>query len=272
LRKRRSAVIKSELSRLTCSVENGLARITLNQPERGNPIDGQFCREFRDIAIELSNRPDIRSVLIAAEGRYFSVGGDIMTLTRNRAALPGLVKSFTADLHTAISQFQRMDAPVVAAVQGAVAGGSVSIVALSDIVFASRKASFTAAFPMIGFSADSGSTISLSARMGFSRAKRFLLLSETLSADDALDAGLVDFLTEPDELTAAADSMALRFASGPTRAYGGIKRTMLSARTQGLETQLEDEAQALSSISTSDDSWEGLTAFEERREPRFKGN
>jgi 2-(1,2-epoxy-1,2-dihydrophenyl)acetyl-CoA isomerase len=262
---------KSEPSTIRCRVENGLARVVLNQPERGNPLDAHSCRELRDIAIELGNRDDVRAVLLTAEGKYFSVGGDIRSLTADRAALPGIVRSFTADLHTAISRFQRMDAPVVTAVQGGVAGGSVSLVALSDFVYASKKASFTAAFPMIGFSADSGSTLSLPARMGYARAKRFLLLSETLSAEEALEAGLVDFLTEPDDLAAAAESMALRLAAGPTRAYGGIKRTMMSGRTQGFEAQLEDEAQALAAIAASDDSWEGLTAFFERRKPQFRG-
>lgn len=261
----------ASLTAIECGIADGLARLTLNAPERGNPIDATLCRELRELSIELGDREDVRAVLISARGRFFSVGGDIKSFVRDRAALPGIVKSWTADLHSAIARFMRMRAPVVAAVQGNVAGGSVSLVAAADIVYAAAGVSFTAAFPMIGFSADSGSTITLSQRMGVSRAKRFLLMSETLPASDALAAGLVDFVTAPQDLMAEAERTARRFASGPTRAYEGIKQTMLHARTQGLESQLEDEAQTLAAVSRSDDSWEGLSAFLAKRPPKFSG-
>jgi len=102
---------------------------------------------------------------------------------------------------------------------------------------------------MIGFSADSGSTITLSQRMGFSRAKRFLLLSETIDAAEAQRAGLVDFVTASESLMPHAEAMALKLAAGPTLAYSGIKQTMLRARTQGLESQMEEEAQTLAAIA-----------------------
>src|SRR5690606_31748502 len=127
--------------------------------------------------------------------------------------------------------------PVVTAVHGDVAGGSVSLVAFSDIVYAAETVKLSAAFSMIGYCADSGSSISLSNRMGYSRAKRFLLLSETLTANEALDAGLVDFVTSPEDLAAAAEKTAMKLARGATQAYGAIKRTMMSARIQGFEAQ-----------------------------------
>ncbi|RJF86318.1 hypothetical protein D3874_04150 [Oleomonas cavernae] len=142
---------------------------------------------------------------------------------------------------------------------------------MSDFVYGSSQAKFTSAFPMIGFCADSGSTFSLPARMGYARAKQFLMLSETLDAPAAKAAGLIDYLVEPDDLFAAAEATALKLAAGPTRAYGGIKRTMLTGRLQGLEALLEDEIQELARLSTSDDAWEGMTAFAARRPPRFTG-
>ena len=160
---------------------------------------------------------------------------------------------------------------MVAAVQGNVAGGSVSLVAAADIVYAADGVSFTAAFPMIGFSADSGSTITLSQRIGLSRAKRFLMMAETMDAQEALATGLIDFKTSADKLMGEAEATARKFASGATLAYGGIKETMLRARTQGLESQMEDEAQVLAAISKSDNSWEGLSAFLEKRKPVFRG-
>jgi 2-(1,2-epoxy-1,2-dihydrophenyl)acetyl-CoA isomerase len=254
-----------------CVLDGGLARVTLNTPDRGNPIDQIFCREIKQLAIELSDCDDVRAVLLAARGRFFSVGGDIKSFARDRAAIPGIVRSWTADLHSAIARLMRMPAPIVVAVQGDVAGGSVSLAACADIVYAAEAVKFTAAFPKIGFSADSGSTITLSQRMGLSRAKRFLLMSETLNASEALACGLVDFVTTGDQLMAEAEKTARKFAEGPKLAYGGIKQTMARARSQGLESQMEDEAQTLAAISRSDDAWEGLNAFLERRPANFTG-
>src|SRR5690606_14694905 len=121
------------------------------------------------------------------------------------------------------------------------------------------------AFSKIGFCADSGSTVSLTNRMGFARAKRFLMLSEVLEASEAKDAGLVDYVVPASELKAFAEKTAAELAAGPTLAYGAIKRTIMSARPQGLEQQLEAEAQSLATLASSEDAREGLTAFGERR-------
>lgn len=260
-----------DLSTIECSLEAGLARVVLDEPERGNPIDGTFCREIKDLADALSESDQVRAVLLTARGRFFSVGGDVKTFAQDRAALPRVIKAWTTDLHAAIARLMRMPAPVVAAVQGDVAGGSVSFVACADIVYAADTVKFTGAFPALGFSADSGSTITLSQRMGFSRAKRFLLMSETMDARAALDCGLVDFVTPRDRLMAEAEATAKTFAAGATRAYGGIKQLMMKARTHGLESQMEDEAQTLAVVSRSDDAWEGIRAFVEKRRPEFKG-
>ncbi|SMH54587.1 enoyl-CoA hydratase/isomerase family protein [Mesorhizobium australicum] len=256
---------------LTCRIESGIARVTLTQAERGNPFDGPFCRDMCDLSVELSCRDDVRAVLLTAEGRFFSVGGDIRSFLKDLSQLPRVVKSWTADVHMAITRFQRMNAPVVCAVHGDVAGGAVSLAAMSDILIAAEGVKFNAAFSMIGFCADSGSTVSLTNRMGFSRAKRFLMLSEVLEAKDALATGLVDFVVQGAELTATADAMAAKLAAGPTLAYGAIKRTILSARSEPLEAQLEHEAQALAQLASTEDAREGLTAFSQRRKPEFKG-
>jgi 2-(1,2-epoxy-1,2-dihydrophenyl)acetyl-CoA isomerase len=254
-----------------CTIEQGLARVLLNRSERGNLIDGTFCRELKECAIALSESDEVRAVLLTATGRFFSVGGDIRSFAEDRSALPSLVKSWTADLHSAIARFIRMPAPVVAAVQGDVAGGAVSLMAVADVVYAADSAKFAASFPLIGFSADSGSTVTLSQRMGVSRAKRFLLTGETLDAEAAHTCGLVDFVTSKEALMTEAEKTTRMFAAGPKLAYRGIKQTMAKAQSQGLESQMEDEAVTLAAIARSDDAWEGISAFLEKRSPMFKG-
>jgi 2-(1,2-epoxy-1,2-dihydrophenyl)acetyl-CoA isomerase len=247
-------------------VRDGIARLTFTEAERGNPIDGAFCAEIDDVSIELSERPDVRAVLIAAEGKVFSYGGDIDSFVGANDHLPREIKRWTSGLHMAIARLQRMDPPIVAAVHGVCAGGMTGFVAGCDVVVASTEARFVAAYAGIGYSCDAGSSIALTRRLGFQRARRFLLLNETLDAG-----GFADEVVEPDALTARATELAERLAAGPTRALGEIRRLLLSAGDQPLETQLELEAQALARMAATADAREGLQAFAEKRRPQFSG-
>src|SRR5882724_2859651 len=254
-----------------CAIDGGLAHIVLNQPERGNPIDGDFCREFSLCMAELSERDDVRSVLISARGRLFSVGGDLSALASRGTALPATIKSWTADLHTGIVRMVRMRAPVVVAVHGNVAGGSVSLMAAADLVVIGKSVRISSAFAKIGFTPDSGSTTTVTRRVGLARARRFFMLAETMDADAALSAGLVDYVVNDDAVVAEAEQIARELASGPTEAYGGIKRLFLQTPDRSMESQLEDEAQTLAAISRTADAQEGVRAFREKRKPKFAG-
>lgn len=254
-----------------CAVDHGLAHIVLNRPDRGNPIDGDFCREFNVCMAELGERNDVRSVLISARGRLFSVGGDLSSLVRQGDALPRTIKAWTADLHVAIARMVRMRAPVVAAVHGNVAGGSVSLMAAADIVVMAESARISAAFPKIGFSPDSGSTTTLTRRMGVARAKRFFLLAETLDAETALSLGLVDWVVADDVVQEEAERIAREFADGPTEAYGAIKKLFAQTGDRSFESQLEEEAETLAAISRTADAREGVKAFVDKRKPAFVG-
>src|SRR6202011_5581880 len=197
-----------------CTVDGGLAHIVLNQPGRGNPIDGDFCREFSLCMAELSERDDVRSVLISARGRLFSVGGDLAALASRGATLPATIKSWTADLHSAIVRMVRMRAPGVVAVQGNVAGESVSLMAAADLVVIGKSARISSAFAKIGFTPDSGSTTTVTRRIGPARARRFFLLGETMDADAALSTGLVDYVVDDDAVLPEAEKIARGLASG----------------------------------------------------------
>ncbi len=116
-------------TRFDCEIDDGLAHIIFRDADRGNPIDGVFCHEISMAMAELSEREDVRAVLISARGKMFSVGGDLGALGSQGSALPATVKVWTAGLHSAIVRMVRMRAPVVVAVQGNVAGGSVSLMA-----------------------------------------------------------------------------------------------------------------------------------------------
>ncbi len=258
-------------TRLSLSVDAGLARLTLTNPDKGNPIDAVLCAEVCEAAILLSEDPTVRCVLLTAEGKSFSFGGDISSFTGDLDSLPKNIKRWTASLHSGIARLQRMDAPIVAAIHGVCAGGMAGMVAGADIVVASDDARFVAAFAGIGFSNDSGSSIMYARRMGIARARKFLLMNETLSANEALAAGLVDEVAGPEALVARAETIAKQLAGGPTKAFGEMRRLLTSVEDQPLEAQLELEAQALARSAGTRDAREGLTAFAEKRRPVFTG-
>jgi 2-(1,2-epoxy-1,2-dihydrophenyl)acetyl-CoA isomerase len=256
---------------LSLSVENGLARLIFNNPAKGNPIDAILCSEICEAAIQLSENADVRCVLVTAEGKSFSIGGDISSFVSDLDSLPSNIKRWTTTLHSGIARLQRMDAPIVAAVHGVCAGGMSAFVAGSDIVVAAENAKFVSAYAGIGYSNDAGASIMYARRMGTARARKFLLMNETLSADAALSAGLVDEVVSIDHLQRRAEAVAMQLASGPTKAFGEMRRLMMSVVDQPLETQLELEAQALARIAATADAREGLSAFAEKRAPIFKG-
>ncbi|TVO63498.1 enoyl-CoA hydratase/isomerase family protein [Denitromonas ohlonensis] len=252
-------------------MDDGLARVTLNQAEQGNPFNATLCREWLELANALASERTLRAILITARGKYFSVGGDIRMFTRNLDVLPERIREWTGTLHAGIARIARLDAPTVVAVHGVAMGGAVGLVASCDLVYASGSASFGAAYPSIGYSCDAGSSKALASRMGVSRGKRFLLCNETLDVSAAADCGLVDFVVDAEALQADAEAAARRFANGPTQAYGDIRRLFSNVMQQSLEAQLEDEAQSLARMAGTEDAREGILAFSEKRRPTFKG-
>lgn len=252
-------------------VEEGVARVVLNQPDIGNPFNEAFCREWAEVANELSERRDVRAVLISGRGKFFSVGGDIAMFARNLDELPARIKQWTVGLHMGVARFARLDAPVVAAVHATAMGGAVGMIAGCDVVYAARGASFGAAYSSIGYSVDAGSSHTLSARMGLARARRYVLCAEMLKADEAAAAGLVDFVVDDDAVLVEAEKMARRLAQGPTRAYGEIRSLFKNGMARPFEAQLEDEAQSIARMGATADAREGIMSFVEKRKPVFRG-
>lgn len=257
-------------ARLQVSAE-GLGIVTLVQPERGNPFDGVFVRELRDVFLRLWETPGLRAVLIRADGKNFSFGGDLKAFYPQRDQLGAVVRGLTADLHMGLQRAWRLPVPVVAEVQGFAMGGGVALFAGADVVLAGQSARIGSAFSQIGFSCDSGTTLALTARMGAARAKRFVILGEVWSSEQALQAGLVDKVVADADLPAAALALARQLAGGPTVAYGEVKRLFLRAGAAELESLLEDEALTLARVAATHDAREGVAARVEKREPVFQG-
>ena len=248
-----------------------LARITLVNGAKGNPLGLEFGRELRAIAIDLEGMSDLRAVLWTAEGKNFSVGGNLGAFA-DVDDLAAYVRESTADYHSALSRLMRLRAPMVSAVQGACAGAGVALAALSDIVIASSDSSFTIAYTAIGFSPDGASTYVLPRLIGLRRFQELVLTNRRVLAEEALAIGLVTQLEEPSRLLESAEAVAARLAEGPTGAYGATKRLLLQTFGSDLECQLEMESRLLSEQCGGTDVREGIAATIGKRRASFGGN
>jgi len=251
--------------------EEGLGIVTLTQPDRGNPFDGVFVRQIKDVFLQLWETPGLRAVLLRAEGRNFSFGGDLKSFYAQRTQLAPMVRSWTADLHMALQRAWRLPVPMVAEVQGFAMGGAVALFAGADVVVAGQSVRIGSAFAQLGFSCDSGTTVALTCRMGAARAKRFVMLAQVLDSAQAYQSGLVDKVVADDVLSAEALALARQLAAGPTVALGEIKRLFMRASAIEMEALLEDEALTLARVAGTYDAQEGIAARQEKRQPQFQG-
>jgi 2-(1,2-epoxy-1,2-dihydrophenyl)acetyl-CoA isomerase len=263
--------MKMEFTTLLFDVRDHVAHITLNRPDAANSINEEMGKDLMHAALRCDEDPEIRAVLISGAGKIFSGGGDLKAFSAKGDQLPYHVKEITTYLHAAMSRLTRMDAPVVAAVHGAVAGAGMSIAIACDIVVAAETTRFMVAYTRAGLVPDGSSTYFLPRIIGLKRALELTLTNRMFSAQEALQWGLVTRVVPDNELLAQAKALAVQLASGPTRAYGLSKRLLHSGWTETLETQMENESQAIANSARTRDALEGITAFLEKRPPKYKG-
>jgi 2-(1,2-epoxy-1,2-dihydrophenyl)acetyl-CoA isomerase len=250
-----------------------VARLTLNRPASLNTLDLAMVDALVAASAALAKDTSVRVVVLAGSGKHFMAGGDVRTFhdTLNRppderhAVFDDLVER----IHFAIETIHRLDAPVIARVQGAVAGFGLSMVCACDLAIASDDAYFAAAYRQIGLTPDGGMSWSLPRLVGARRAAAILLLSERFGAQEALAMGLVNRVVPGAELDAAVEKVVAAIASGPRGALARTKRLLRQSSTCTLPEQLRAEAASFAACSSTDEFVEGVTAFVEKRPARF---
>ena len=256
---------------LCFEIDGNVATITFDRPDSANTINGTMAKELNDVSIVCDEDPEIRAVLLCGNNRFFCAGGDLSAFLTQEDKIAANIKATAADLHLAISRFSRMKAPLVAAVAGTAAGAGLSLVGLADLVVAGRSANFVMAYTAAGLSPDGSSTYFLPRRIGFSRTRELMLTNRVLSAEEALDWGLVNQLVDDEEVLDASRKLADTLASGPSRAFAAVKQMLDTSMSNGLETQMELEVRSIAEMAASDDGKEGIQAFLEKRKPQFTG-
>ena len=256
---------------LVFEVADGVGLIRLNRPDDGNAITLEMALELLDAASRCDEDPGVRAVVLTGSGKMFCAGGNLKVFAAQGEGVSSYLKKVTQALHAAISRFNRMAAPVVAAINGTAAGGGLSLALATDIAIAAESAKFTLAYTRVGLIPDGASTYFLARLVGLRRAKEMVLLNPVLSANQALEWGLINRVVADDQVMTAALEMARQLATGPTQAFGASKRLILSGATESLESQMEKESRTIAAMAGSPDGQEGIAAFIGKRTPTFTG-
>jgi 2-(1,2-epoxy-1,2-dihydrophenyl)acetyl-CoA isomerase len=251
-------------------VRENVADITLNRPQAGNALDLEMAKQLMAAALLCEADRSVRAVLLKGAGKSFCAGGDVKVFAA-QADLPPYLREITSYLHLAISRFARLDAPVIAAVDGSAAGGGFSLAISCDLVIAAESATFLMAYSKIGMAPDGGSTYFLPRLVGLKRAMELAVTNRVLSAREACDWGIVTEVVPADGLMARAEELARSLAQGPTGAFGSAKRLLHGGWNQTLETQMELESRAIAEAGGTADGQEGIRAFLEKRKAKFGG-
>jgi 2-(1,2-epoxy-1,2-dihydrophenyl)acetyl-CoA isomerase len=260
------------MNTLLYEVKDHVARITLNRPDAANALNMEMGLDLMHASIRASEDPAVRAVILTGAGKMFSGGGDLKSFAAQEDRLPGHLKEVALYLHAAISRFVRMDAPVIAAVNGSAGGAGMSLCLFADLVLAAESAKFTLAYTRAGLSPDGGSTYFLPRIVGVRRALELALTNRILSAKEACEWGIVTKVVPDAELQAEAQTLAKSLAAGATRAFGAAKRLLHHSSAESLETQMELEAQAIADQARTADAREGIAAFIAKRAASFRGS
>jgi 2-(1,2-epoxy-1,2-dihydrophenyl)acetyl-CoA isomerase len=250
----------------------GELRITLNRPESMNAWNLQFGAELLQVVEDAATDPQVRSVTITGAGRAFSSGADLKAgFEPEPGGHPDVRTPLNERYHPIIAGIRRMPKPVLAAVNGPAVGIGASLAFAADVTIARESAYFSLAFVNIGLVPDGGSSLFVPERAGFSRATAMAMLGERVPAPQALEWGLITKVAADDAFEAEVDALAHKLATGPTRAYAGIKRQLNAWAFARMDEQLDLEAEIQQEAAASGDFMEGVQAFLEKRPAAFGG-
>lgn len=249
-------------------LEAGIARLTLNRPERLNSFTVQMHKEVADTLDRLEGA---RVLVLTGAGRGFCAGQDL----GDRAVAPGEAVDLGHSVETCynplIRRLTSLPLPVIARVNGVAAGAGANIALACDIVIAAKSAKFIQSFASIGLIPDSGGTWALPRLVGQARALGLALTAEPLPADKAAEWGLIWKTVEDERLDEEVDAVVGRFAAGPTRGLARIKKMIRESWAHSLDEELDLQRDVMRELGFSEDYREGVAAFMEKRKPNFTG-
>jgi 2-(1,2-epoxy-1,2-dihydrophenyl)acetyl-CoA isomerase len=261
--------------RIIVEKANGVARMTINRPEKHNAMDVQFFREFGPCVDELSREAEVKAIVLTGAGRSFCSGIDISALAE--FGRPGSVTFGSSlsepfgPLQSVVRSLRACHKPVIAAVNGFASGMGMSLLCLCDHRIASEQASFAPGFIRMGLAGEFGITYVLPRLIGFPLSLKFLTTDETRDARWAEKSGLVDEVVSAENLIETAQALAAKLVEMPPLALGMVKELLYQGLESNFDHQIQSEAYAASILLGTEDFQEATRAFLEKRPPVFKG-
>jgi 2-(1,2-epoxy-1,2-dihydrophenyl)acetyl-CoA isomerase len=256
---------------ISVSREGGIARLTFNRPDKLNAFTRAMHVELREALTAAGSDQDCRVVVLTGAGRAFSAGQDLADTGAAGGAAMDAGKMLEEAYNPLITLITTLEKPVIAAVNGIAAGAAANIAFACDLVYAARSASFLQAFARIGLIPDAGGTWVLPRLVGPVRARGLAMLAEPLTAEKAEAWGLIWKCVDDDKLAAEVAAVAGRLATAATYGLALAKRALAASSTNTLAQQLDLERDLQRLAGASPDAREGITAFLEKRAPRYTG-
>lgn len=250
--------------------EEGVATVTLCRPKEMNALSTTMFEELNVLLPQINESTQIRAVILTGEGRAFCAGGDLGEMKAGYGGNAGFYHHME-QANRCTATLVELNKPVIAAVNGAATGAGINLALAADVVIASEKAKFSEIFGNVGLIPDLGGTYLLPRIVGRAKAKEIVFTYRMITAQEALEMGIVHKLVKPDTLMTEAYTMAKKFAAGPTFAFGMGKKLIDRSYETDLHTALHMEALSQALAANSKDHAEGVAAFFEKREHQFVG-
>lgn len=256
------------------SIDDGVATLTMNRPERRNAMSKAMLADLLEALGRLASDNAVGAVVLTGTDPAFCAGGDVKAMAEGKEFAAGTMEEKARLLrgHMEISRLlHEMPKPTIAMVRGAAAGAGLSLALACDMRIAGTSAKFTTAFARVGYSGDFGGSYYLTRLVGTAKARELYYTADLLDAATALELGLVNRVVPDDELESETRALAARLASGPRIAIAYMKRNMNAAESCTLAELLDLEAWHHTRCGMTEDHREATKAFVEKREPVFKG-
>jgi enoyl-CoA hydratase/carnithine racemase len=270
---RASAPLTERWDHFDFAIEDGVARVTLNRPEKLNPLTFESYADLRDLLAELPHHEDVKVLVIQGEGRGFCGGGDVNEIIGELITMQaGDLMRFTKMTGDVIRAMRECPIPIIVKVQGIAAGAGAVVALAADFRVVGRSGRFAFLFTRVGLSGgDMGAAYLLPRVVGLSRATSLLMLGDTIDAETADRYGLVSQLVDDDALDEAVSTLANRLAAGPTLALAQTKSLLTRELDMSLSSATELDAMTQALLMTTADHAEFHAAFNEGRPPEWKG-
>ena len=252
------------------SVREGIATICLNRPDVFNAFNEEQSFEMQSALKAVKRDDNVRVLVVTGEGRAFCSGQDLKSIagSKNRSLSESLYKRY----NPMIKALRNLEKPIICRLNGVAAGAGASLAFACDFIVASEKSSFVEAFVGVGLVLDSGSSYFLPRLVGTQRAFEMATMGNKIKAQQAFEWGMVNRLVPHEELDQTVEEIAKYYSNAPTKAIGMMKKMLNKSSTSTLEDMLQYEAYCQEIAGRSSDYKEGVSAFNDKRKPQFKGS